>query len=148
MRFIFAFLLALLLAGCGEEQYTPNPPQLDTSLEIGDEGVLHVAGIICNSVELYRLGVREAEPGDFNTLVRALEDGNCTPEDEEDLSYSVVDIAPIEEEITPCKLIYMTTIETDEYGTLYASSDEIPGITQEQIDYRVDCLKKLRQQES
>ena len=148
MRIIFAFMLTLVLVGCGKEQYTPDPPQPDTSLEVGDEGVLHFAGAICNSVELYRLSVSEANPEDFQKLVDAIDRGDCTNENTENLEYKVVDIGPIEEEVTPCKLVYMTTIETNQYGTLYVSSDEIPGINQEQIDYRVDCLDKLREQES
>lgn len=148
MKLLVAAALALVLAGCGEEAFMPDPPQPDTSLEVGDQGVLRYAGVTCNSVELYELGAGEAKLGDFDTLVRALENGDCTPEDEENLSYKVVDIGSIEEDFTGCKLIYMTTIETDKYGTLYTSSDDIPGITQEQIDYRVDCMKKLREQES
>lgn len=148
MRLLLAAVLSLVLAGCGEEQYTPDPPQPDTSLEIGDEGVLQYAGVTCNSVELYELGVSDSKQGDFDTMVRALENGDCTPEDEENLSYRVVGIGPVEKDFTGCKLMYMTTIDTDKYGKLYTSSDDIPGITQEQIDYRVDCLKKLREQKS
>lgn len=148
MRIFVAAALALVLAGCGEEQYTPAPPQPDTSLEIGDEGVLHFAGAICNSEELYRMTVSEAAPGDFDRLVDAIDRGDCTHEDTEDLEYKVVDISPIEEDFTGCKLMFMTTIEAEGHGKLYVSSDDIPGITQDQIKYRSDCLEKLREQQS
>jgi hypothetical protein len=141
-------VLALIVAGCGGESYTPNPPQPDTSLEVGDKGVLQYAGVRCNSVDLYKLGVGEATAKHFDTMMRALDRGDCTPEDEENLSYEVVDIGPIEEDFTGCKLIYMTTIVTEKYGNLYISSDDIPGTAPGQMDYRVDCLKKLRDQES
>lgn len=151
MRTIIALLVTLLMAGCGgEARYKPSPPQPDTSLSAGDEGVLKYTSVICNSVELYRSGNVEAGSKAYNqsfdTIARAIKNGNCTPVDEENLAYTVIEIDQIEKVSNGCKLIYMTTIETEKYGVLYTSSDRVPGITKEQIEYRSDCLKKLRAQ--
>ena len=151
MRTIIAFLVTLLMAGCGgEERYKPSPPQPDTSLSAGDEGVLKYASVICDSVELYRSGNVEADSKasaqSFDTIARAIKNGNCNAVDEKNLAYTVIEIDPIEKVSNGCKLIYMTTIETEKYGVLYTSSDKVPGMTKEQIEYRSDCLKKLRAQ--
>ena len=151
MRTITALLVTLLMAGCGgEDRYKPSPPQPDTSLSAGDEGVLRYASVICNSVELYRSGNVEADSKasaqSFDTIAGAIKNGNCTPVDEKNLAYTVIEIDPIEKVSNGCKLIYMTTIETEKYGVLYTSSDKVPGMTKEQIEYRSDCLKKLRAQ--
>ncbi len=148
MRVVALFLSTLMLIGCSDEAYTPNPPQPDTSITAGDEGVLRYASYICDSVELYEIGIGEATDEAMASLWEAYDKGHCLPENTENLPYRVVETGPVLEGGSGCHLRYMTTIDTEDYGVLYVSSDKVPGITQEQIDYRVQCREKLRAQNS
>lgn len=148
MRYwLFLFVFALL-AGCGSGAETgafePDPPPPDTSLEEGDTGRLKYAGVLCNSVDLYKIGQKEGSVEAAKRLGIAIDRGNCVNSDEP-TDYEVLEIGEVVPSRTGCSLDYMVKIQTPRYGIVYDSSDNIPGITQDQIDYRVNCLNRIRE---
>lgn len=142
MRLLMGIATAILLAGCGDE----GPPQPDMSLKVGDEGVISSASRMCNSVELYEIRRKiwqDVTQEELDTYNEALESGDCTSAYAKNLQYKVLDIGPVVEDATGCRLRYMVTIEVEEHGTRYVSSDRLPGTTQEQWDYRGNCTPRL-----